>query len=172
MATDRTTLATIGYESADLADFIATLQQAGVSRLIDVRELPISRRKGFAKKALSEALTCVGIEYVHLRGLGDPKEGREAARAGQIAQFKNAFSRHMKSETAQADLRSAVRYVAEGGACLMCYERDHKTCHRAIVAKSISRMIGANVHHLGVKYGFGRYFKTGSHLGPVAETRA
>jgi uncharacterized protein (DUF488 family) len=172
MATHRTTLATIGYESADLADFIATLQQAGISRLIDVRELPISRRKGFAKKALSEALTCVGIEYVHLRGLGDPKEGREAARAGQIAQFKHAFSRHMKSDTAQADLRSAVRYVAQGGACLMCYERDHKACHRTIVAKSISRMIDANVHHLGVKHGFGRYFKTGSLLGLVAETRA
>jgi uncharacterized protein (DUF488 family) len=172
MATNRTTLATIGYESADLADFIATLKQAGISRLIDVRELPISRRKGFAKKALSEALTLAGIEYVHLRGLGDPKKGREAARAGNIAQFKLAFGRHMKSERAQADLQSAVRYVSEGGACLMCFERDHTTCHRTIVAKSISRMIDANVHHLGVKHGFGRYFKTGSHLGPVAETRA
>jgi uncharacterized protein (DUF488 family) len=168
---NRPILATIGYESADLADFIATLQQAGINRLIDVRELPISRRKGFAKTALSEALTLAGIEYVHLRGLGDPKEGREAARAGNLTQFRLAFSRHMKSERAQADLRSAVRYVAEGGACLMCYERDHTVCHRTIVAKSISQMIDANVHHLGVKHGFGRYFKTGSHLGPIPETR-
>ena len=88
-----------------------------------------------------------------MRGLGDPKEGREAARAGNLAQFKHVFSRHMKSKRAQADLRSAIRYVAEGGACLMCYERDHTTCHRTIVAKSISRMVDAEGHHLGVKHG-------------------
>jgi uncharacterized protein (DUF488 family) len=172
MATNRTTLATIGYESADLADFIATLQKADISRLIDVRELPISRRKGFAKKALSEALTHAGIEYVHLRGLGDPKEGREAARAGNLIQFTRVFSRHMESELAQADLQSATRYVAEGGACLMCYERDHTTCHRSIVAKTISGMVDVVVRHLGVKHGLGRHYKTGGHHAPVAETRA
>jgi uncharacterized protein (DUF488 family) len=171
MATNRTTLATIGYESADLADFIATLQQAGISRLIDIRELPISRRKGFAKKALSEALNHAGIEYIHLRGLGDPKEGREAARAGNLAQFRRVFGKHMKSERAQADLQSALRYVAEGGACLMCYERDHTACHRTIVATTIFCMMGSSVRHLGVRHGLGRHYQTGSQLNPVAETR-
>jgi uncharacterized protein (DUF488 family) len=172
MATKRTTLATIGYESADLADFIATLQQAGISRLLDVRELPISRRKGFAKRALSEALIHAGIEYVHLRGLGDPKEGREAARAGNVAQFTRVFSRHMESEVAQADLQAAMRYVAEGGACLMCYERDHTGCHRSIVAKTISGMVDVGVRHLGVRHGLSRHCKAGDGLAPVAETRA
>jgi uncharacterized protein (DUF488 family) len=173
MATNRITLATIGYESANLADFIATLREAGISRLIDVRELPISRRKGFAKSALSEALTLAGIEYLHLRGLGDPKEGREAARAGNIAHFRSTFSRHLRTKDAQSDLRSAVSYVAKGGACLMCYERDHTKCHRSIVAKRISSMIDANVRHLGVKHGFGRrYVQIGSQLGSVSETRA
>lgn len=172
MATKRTTLATIGYESADLNDFIATLQRAGINRLIDVRELPISRRKGFAKKALSEALAYAGIEYVHLRGLGDPKEGREAARAGNLARFTRVFSRHMETEIAQADLRSAARYVAEGGACLMCYERDHTTCHRGIVAKNISGMVDVIVRHLGVNHGLGRQSTTGARPDLVAETRA
>jgi uncharacterized protein (DUF488 family) len=157
MSTNRTTLATIGYEAADPADFIATLQQAGISRLIDVRELPISRRKGFAKKALSEALTHAGIEYVHLRGLGDPKEGREAARAGNLAKFTRVFSKHMESEIAQADLRSAVRYITQGGACLMCYERDHAGCHRSIVAKTISGMVDVAIRHLGVRHGLSRH---------------
>lgn len=172
MATNRTTLATIGYELADLADFIATLKQAGINRLIDIRELPISRRKGFAKKALSEALTHAGIEYVHLRGLGDPKEGRQAVRAGNLAQFERTFTKHMESERAQADLQSAVRYVAEGGACLMCYEHDHKACHRTIVAMTISRRMDVTVRHLGVRRAFGPYYKTDSQLDPVAETRA
>jgi len=153
------TLATIGYEVADLTDFIATLHQAGISRLIDIRELPISRRKGFAKKALSEALTKVGIEYVHLRGLGDPKEGREAARAGKMLQFERVFKTHMATDIAQADLRSALRYTIDGGACLMCYERDHKTCHRGIVAHAISDMTEVVVRHIGVKHGLGRSYK-------------
>ena len=162
MEAGRTTLATIGYEAADLADFIATLQAAGIYRLLDVRELPISRRKGFAKRALSEALADAGIEYVHLRGLGDPKNGRAAARAGDVARFKRVFTAHMASEAAQADLRRAAYLVVQGGACLMCYERDHATCHRSIVATAISDTVQATIHHLGVREGLA------SHRHPVA----
>jgi len=156
MGTEQTVLATIGYEAADLADFIATLREAGISRLIDVRELAISRRKGFAKRALSEALADAGIEYVHLRGLGDPKEGREAARAGEVTRFRKIFTSHMRSETAQADLRTAVSLVEAGGVCLMCYERDHGSCHRSIVAQAISGSVPAMIRHLGVREGLGR----------------
>jgi uncharacterized protein (DUF488 family) len=148
-----TVLATIGYESADLADFIATLQAANVRRIIDVRELAISRRKGFAKGALSIALESVGIAYVHLRGLGDPKEGREAARAGEFDRFRRVFTTHMHSDAAQADLRRALALVTEGGACLLCFERDHATCHRSIVAAAISGSIQTKIRHLGVRTG-------------------
>jgi uncharacterized protein (DUF488 family) len=58
-----------------------------VRLLIDVRELPTSRRKGFAKSALSSALAAADIGYLHLKGLGDPKPGRDAARAGDYAGF-------------------------------------------------------------------------------------
>jgi len=149
-------LATIGYEAAELSDFIATLHGAGVSRLIDVRELPISRRRGFAKAALSTALAAAGIDYVHLRGLGDPKEGREAARAGDYARFRIVFGSHMKTEVAQNALRTAVRLVEDGGACLMCYERDHTRCHRTIVADAISSSLVAKIRHLGVRSGIGK----------------
>ena len=122
-----------------------------------MRQLAISRRKGFAKRALSEALADAGIKYVHLRGLGDPKEGREAARAGRLDEFALVFGTHMESETAQADLQTAMHYAAEGGACLMCYERDHAGCHRSIVAKAISDKNGIGVRHLGVKNGLSRH---------------
>jgi len=172
MGTKQTTLSTIGYEAADLADFIATLQRAKVKRLLDVRELPISRRKGFAKKALSEALGAANIEYIHLRGLGDPKEGRDAARAGNLAQFRRIFTNHMVSSAAQADLHVASQYVEQGGACLMCYERDHNTCHRGIVAVAISNMLGAQIRHLGVKHGLGREFKAIAVPRGITEARA
>src|ERR1700754_3761106 len=117
------TLATIGYEGASLEDFIATLKVAAVHTLVDVRELPISRRPGFAKNALSIALENAGIKYVHLKGLGDPKEGREAARAGDFATFTRIFSRHMGTAVARSDLADAVKLSAQGDVCLMCYER-------------------------------------------------
>ncbi|WP_292911788.1 DUF488 family protein [Niveispirillum sp.] len=159
MMKNQFTLNTIGYESADLADFVATLKHASVRRIIDIRELPISRRKGFAKKALSEALANADIEYIHLRGLGDPKAGRDAARAGDFAKFRNIFTEHMKSAVAQQELEIAVQHAAQGGACLLCYERSHAQCHRSIVASAISDRLGMPIFHLGVRDGLGRQGK-------------
>ncbi|TAN54890.1 MAG: DUF488 domain-containing protein, partial [Rhodospirillales bacterium] len=84
-------LFTIGYEGSSIEDFMATLLLANIRTLIDVRDLPISRRPGFAKKALAGALEKVGISYVHLKGLGDPKEGREAAKANDLEEFIRIF---------------------------------------------------------------------------------
>ena len=153
MVIRNTTLATIGYEGAALEDFVTTLSTASVKRLIDVRELAISRRRGFAKTALSAALAEAGIEYVHLRGLGDPKEGRDAARTGDVARFLKVFRAHMRTQKAQGDLKVAVDLVAVGGACLMCYERDHTACHRALVADAISATVPVKIRHLGVRHG-------------------
>lgn len=149
-------LATIGYEGASPEDFIVTLQATAVHTLIDVRELPISRRRGFAKTALSSALAANGIRYVHLKGLGDPKEGREAARAKDFDKFLRIYKRHLKTTIAQNDLAEATRLAADGGACLMCYERDYSTCHRLLVAKAVADIIPLEIKHLGVKLGLGR----------------
>lgn len=148
-----TTLSTIGYEGASLEDFVATLQLAEVQTVLDIRELPISRRKGFAKTALSNALSEVGIGYVHLKGLGDPKEGREAARANDFKKFLKIYSKHLQSTEAQRDLELAVNASQAGRSCLLCYERDPNLCHRKLVAESISAIVDAKISHLGVKDG-------------------
>lgn len=149
-------LATIGYEGASIDDFIATLHAAGVRTLIDVRELPISRRRGFAKSALSTALNADGIEYVHIKELGDPKAGREAARAGNFDRFLQIYSRHLKAAPAQQALKETAKLVADGGACLMCYERDHHTCHRLLVANALNDIVALRINHLGVRQGIDR----------------
>lgn len=154
MSAPHSVLATIGYELASIDDFVATLVASGVRRLLDIRELPISRRKGFAKRALSAALAQADIEYIHLRGLGDPKPGRDAARAGDLAGFRRIFAEHLRSEPAQSALQQARHLVERGGVCLMCYERDHTTCHRSIVATEISATVPTVVRHLGVRNGF------------------
>jgi len=141
---------TIGYEGAELQDLIATLKLASISLLIDIREFPSSRKKGFSKNALSQSLEENEICYVHLRGLGDPKEGRIAARSGDYKSFKKIFLAHMKTETAQSDLEIATKLVISESSCLLCYERDFEMCHRNIVASHISRLTGHDIRHIGV----------------------
>jgi uncharacterized protein (DUF488 family) len=153
MPDPKPTLSTIGYEGASLDDFIATLLAANISRLIDVRELPISRRKGFAKTSLATALGAAGIEYVHLKGLGDPKPGREAARRKDYTTFHRIFSTHMRTQTAKKDLKIAAEITKGGGVCLMCFERDPHTCHRTLVAAAVCDSMPVAIRHLGVKVG-------------------
>lgn len=168
-------LTTIGYEGSSLDDFIATLRAADVHTLLDVRELPISRRRGFAKKALSTALAANRIQYVHLKGLGDPKDGREAARAKDFDKFLRIYTRHMKTVWAQKDLAEAARLSANGGACLMCYERDYNTCHRLLVAKAMADIVSIQIKHLGVRQGLDREKyktdRTGHRIGESAASR-
>jgi len=165
MADRKRLLNTIGYEGASLEDFVATLLAADVRHLVDVRELAISRRKGFAKNALSSALERAGIEYVHLKGLGDPKPGREAARRKDYRAFRKIFATHMKSEVAKNDLKIASQFVLAGGTCLMCFERDPHTCHRELVAAAVCDSIPVQIRHLGVRAGLAKQERRSSQTG-------
>jgi uncharacterized protein (DUF488 family) len=147
------TIATVGYEGATIDDFVAALQCASIDLLIDVRDLPLSRKKGFSKKQLAKALAASGIDYIHLRGLGDPKAGREAARAGNYGLFKTIFGRHMKSEAAVRDVNIAAELVKIRHACLMCFECDHAQCHRSIVADRLAQITRLTVTPLSVHDG-------------------
>ena len=146
-------LSTIGYEKASLDDFLATLQLAEITVLIDVRDYPGSRRPGFSKNALRDAAESVGIQYIHLKGLGDPKEGRYAARQGDFSRFKKIFSAQMKTPEAVADLEKVRAILTEKKACLMCYERDHKSCHRKIIADMVANLDNVKIQPLGVRVG-------------------
>jgi uncharacterized protein (DUF488 family) len=146
----KNTIATIGYEGATIDDFVVTLQRASIDVLIDVRDLPLSRKKGFSKNQLAETLTANGIEYVHLRGLGDPKPGREAARAGNYALFQKIFGQHMKSDDALRDVGIAADIVRTRRACLMCFECSHERCHRSIVAETLAQTTQLTITPLSV----------------------
>jgi uncharacterized protein (DUF488 family) len=142
-------LYTIGYEKAALADFIRTLQASNVAVLLDVRELPVSRRKGFSKKSLALALNEAGIEYRHERALGSPKPIRDALHQDKdYAKFFLLFDRYLQT---QQELLGMLANTLEGGVALMCYERDPNTCHRRVVAEHLQRLTGISTKHLGVK---------------------
>ena len=138
-------LATIGYERASLDEVIAGLKAAKVDVVIDVRAVASSRRAGFSKTLLAASLDEAGIDYLHLRALGTPKAGRQAARAGRIDEMRRIFQDHMQEPEAQLALARAVEVAAERRAALLCYEADAAGCHRRIVASDIHDRIGCPV---------------------------
>jgi uncharacterized protein (DUF488 family) len=142
-------VATIGYEGATIGDVVQALQDAGVELLVDVRAVAMSRRPGFAKTRLAANLAEGGIEYVHLRGLGTPAEGRAEARAGRHDAMRRIFAEHMKSDVAQTDLATLASIVSGGKrVCLLCFEADPQHCHRLLVADALGRVVDVEVTHL------------------------
>ncbi len=138
-------LATIGYEQSTLDDVIARLKTAGVQIVIDVRAVASSRRAGFSKTLLAGGLNEAGIDYLHLRDLGTPKPGRQAARAGRIAEMHEIYRAHLEEPAAQVQLAQACEVAEARTAALLCYEAEAASCHRAIVAGLIQGRIGCEV---------------------------
>ena len=141
-------LATIGYEAATQDAVIDRLKAAGVELLVDVRAVAASRRAGFSKTVLAASLAEAGIGYVHLRQLGTPKPGREAARKGRIAEMTAIFEEHLAEPAAQLELAAAKELAGERKIALLCFEADHRGCHRKILADRICEDLGCAVEHL------------------------
>lgn len=136
---------TIGYEAATLADVIARLRGAGAELVIDVRAVASSRRAGFSKTVLAASLAEAGIGYLHLRPLGTPKPGREAARAGRCDEMRAIFAEHLQTPAAALALEQAVEVTRDRRAALLCYEASPDCCHRQVVAQRIIARTGAAV---------------------------
>jgi uncharacterized protein (DUF488 family) len=142
-------LFTIGYEQTPPQAVLNELEQAGVKLLVDVRAIASSRRPGFSKSQLAAGLDQRGIGYVHLRGLGTPKEGRLAARAGDARGLERIFSKHMTTPQAKEQLDELRALIATAGpVCILCYERDHRGCHRRFIAEAIHARDGVAVENL------------------------
>ena len=154
MPTRSATLATIGYEGATVPRFLEALTTAKVELLVDVRALASSRRPGFAKTALAANLATVGIDYLHLRGLGTPADGRAAARAGKHGEMHRIFRTHMRTEQALGDLLALEDLVKSGRrVCILCFEADPAHCHRTLVAEALAARMPLDVRHLRPEMG-------------------
>ncbi|MBS0296986.1 MAG: DUF488 domain-containing protein [Proteobacteria bacterium] len=138
-------LFTIGYEGRSQPETIARLTDAGVKVLIDVRAVAASRRAGFSKTLLAASLNEAGVDYVHLRQLGTPKPGRQAARAGRIDEMHAIFDAHLEEPAAQVELARATEIAIARPSALLCFEADAAGCHRRIVAEEIQSRIGCEV---------------------------
>jgi len=128
-------LYTFGYEGLNLDTFIDRLKGTGVRQVVDVREYPLSRKKGFSKNSLSAALIPHGIEYVSMTALGCPKAIRQRFKLdGDWSLYERSFCRYLKT---QADAVKELALAAKRKtACLLCFEADYSQCHRSLVARA------------------------------------
>src|SRR5258707_7445997 len=145
-------LFTIGYEQTPPKAVLDELERSGVKLLVDARAVASSRRPGFSKNHLAAGMDERGISYLHLRGLGTPKEGCEAARGGKFALLHRIYAAHLKTPQAREELDELSALVKKSGPiCILCYERDHSHCHRQWIAEIIRDRDGVTVENLAAR---------------------
>ena len=143
-------LFTFGYEGLTIDGFISRLEGARVNLIVDVRELPLSRKKGFSKSAFREHLSAAGIGYEHRPTLGCPKPVRDKYREdGDWTNYTLGFLAHL--DTVKTEVRNLAATAREHRACLVCFEADFSACHRTYVARAMRAAGGPAVHHLMAK---------------------
>lgn len=129
---------TIGYEGATQAEFVDALRKAGVERVIDVRAVPLSRKPGFSKNVLANGLHEAGIDYVHLKALGTPPEGREAARKGKADVLARVYAGQLETPEAAVQSAQMLELAGEKPSALLCFERDPGMCHRTLLLAAVA----------------------------------
>ncbi|ELS55169.1 DUF488 family protein, N3 subclade [Streptomyces viridochromogenes] len=137
-----------GYEGRDIDSFVASLVDSRIGVVADVRLTPISRKKGFSKTRLGEALAEAGIEYTHLRGLGNPKDNREPFWDGRVEVGRARFRGLLQSEEAQADLDRLAEHARASRVAVLCFEKDESRCHRQVVLETVRGRVSAPVNPL------------------------
>ena len=132
-------IAGIGYQGRTPDDLIGRLKKAGVRVVVDVRELPWSRRPGFSKTRLRKQLEEAGLEYVHLRAAGNPKAIRTTSRSVDecLARYRAYLRRH------SAALKTIRELAETQSVALLCFESEHEQCHRSVILEEMASRWGA-----------------------------
>jgi uncharacterized protein (DUF488 family) len=144
------TLMTIGYEGLDLSTFLAALKANRVTTLVDVRELPLSRKKGFSKSSLAAAVEAAGISYTHVPALGCPRDiRRDYYHDEDWSRYKKRFNAYLRRQ--RAALTGLVDTAKAGRACLVCFEADYQFCHRSLITAALTATGKTKVKHLRVR---------------------
>lgn len=144
------TLHTFGYEGLTIKRFISRLKASGVATIIDVRELPLSRKPGFSKRSFAEHLSAAGIAYAHMPTLGCPKPIRDRYKVdGDWSKYEKAFSAYL--QTRLAEVKELAEIAKSTDACLVCFEADFTRCHRRIVGQAAASKGQMRLAHITAK---------------------
>lgn len=144
------TVFTIGYEGLSIDAFLSLLSKCEIETVVDVRELPLSRKPGFSKRALTNVLSDSGLAYIHMASLGCPRQVRTSYRSdGDWSRYTARFLKYLRT---QGDAITELAGLVETSRCaLLCFEADYNFCHRSMVADAVSKHSGASIKHIQVK---------------------
>lgn len=147
-SSEHNTIYTIGYEGSDIEKFIKKLRDSNIQQLIDVRELPLSRKNGFSKSVLREKLRTVGILYKHIPELGSPKSIRHRLHQDwDYKRFFGEYKEHINDKDVLENISEIEGRARRKKTVLLCFERDYKNCHRRIIAEELEKR-GWKISHL------------------------
>ncbi|NYI42613.1 DUF488 domain-containing protein [Demequina lutea] len=131
-----------GYEGRTVADLVEFARAMGAAWIVDVRLNPISRKAGFSKRALAQAVADAGLDYLHLPALGNPRDNRAAfadASGPQGAAARARYTSEVLATDAAAEALNQVRALgAHDGVVLVCFEADGRCCHRTEVLHALN----------------------------------
>lgn len=145
------TIVGIGYEGQTLDAFISKIRLRGVETLVDVRLNAISRKRGFSKTALSEAVRAAGIEYVHMPELGNHRNNRDGYATTdtiEAHQARDRFRDVLTSDKATKALRELASLASDRTIALFCFEADEDHCHRQQVREALTSLTSLTIHDL------------------------
>lgn len=138
----------IGYEGLTLDTFVSKLRIRGIETLVDVRLNAISRKRGFSKRALAEALGDAGIAYVHLPALGNQRDNRAGygeLKSDLANEVRDRFRKELQSEAAAAALREVADLAQVSEVVLFCYEQVEQHCHREQVLERVRLLMARDL---------------------------
>lgn len=143
-------LYTFGYEGMSLEAFIVRLKEAGVRTVVDVRQLPLSRKKGFSKRSFAAALHASGLAYEHIPALGCPKQIRDRYKDdADWSTYARQFTKYLSGQSLA--VMELAKFSKSTSACLICFEADFNYCHRSLVARAVAEAGGPRTVHLTAK---------------------
>jgi uncharacterized protein (DUF488 family) len=140
-------VSTLGCQGLGIDGFVSLLTAHDIETVVDIRELPLSRKPGFSKRALANTLKLAGFEYVHMVELGCPKPVRDRYRTdGDWKRYTKGFLKYLATQ--EQAIAKLSKLVSKSKCALLCYEADFNFCHRSMVANALHDYGGVRVRHI------------------------
>ncbi len=141
------TIYSIGYEGLSIETFMSLLEEYNIETVVDVRELPLSRKSGFSKKTFANLLNLSGFEYIHMAHLGCPRDVRNRYREdNDWNRYTQGFLEYLRSQ--ESAIVELSHLASRSNSALVCYEADYRFCHRSMIINAVRDHGGLGVKHI------------------------
>jgi uncharacterized protein (DUF488 family) len=136
----KTTVLTVGHSTRPLDEFVALLKAHDVSLVADVRTIPRSQHNPqFNKDSLPDSLSKVGLEYVHIPGLGGLRHARaDSVNAGWRNTSFRGYADYMQTPEFKENLEQLIRLAKKDRIAIMCAEAVPWRCHRSLIGDALT----------------------------------